>query len=252
MRVGKDYRIDFDLPTNPLTSSQEFPISEVHSHAHPNGPKDHYGLSCDAGTHMGFLSKAKISGDLPTFSKPGSFHMSTISRNPTTHIATHTMINAQLAGAHMGTIPQPGKSGGLSPFESHMQLHQGDNSSKILDAVDIVKTNPIDCTEHLQQTYHLEPKASTHSSKIVIAEIETSSRVLENINKGTSWASIINQNHMQGFKLSYIKPKDLAQRHIVKVSKAVIVEGSKQWENSFMGYFIGKKLPYSLVKSASA
>ena len=33
--------------------------------------------------------------------------------------------------------------------------------------------------------------------------------------------------------------------------KALAVEGSRTWANTLVGYFIGKKLPYSLVKNAS-
>ena len=34
--------------------------------------------------------------------------------------------------------------------------------------------------------------------------------------------------------------------------KAIAEAGSKEWENTLVGYFIRRKLPYSLVKSATA
>ena len=39
---------------------------------------------------------------------------------------------------------------------------------------------------------------------------------------------------------------------MVTVPKAIISEGSRKWEDTLVGYFIGKKLPYSLVKTATA
>ena len=34
--------------------------------------------------------------------------------------------------------------------------------------------------------------------------------------------------------------------------KAIADAGSKEWENTLVGYFIGRRLPYSFVKSATA
>ena len=80
----------------------------------------------------------------------------------------------------------------------------------------------------------------------------TSTRNPEPTSKGPSWAFVVNQNTATDFKLSYVKPRDLANRHIVKVPKEVVSEGSRKWECTLIGYFIGKKLPYTLVKAASS
>ena len=37
----------------------------------------------------------------------------------------------------------------------------------------------------------------------------------------------------------------------IRMPRAVADEGSKAWENTLVGDFIGTKLPYSLVKNAS-
>ena len=63
-----------------------------------------------------------------------------------------------------------------------------------------------------------------------------------------SWASIVNRNRTPGFSLNYIKPKDLATHHLITVPHNLVLEGSQKWENTLVGHFIGRKLPFSLVK----
>ena len=67
-----------------------------------------------------------------------------------------------------------------------------------------------------------------------------------------SWASIVHKNTIPNFQLNYIKPTNPSQRHIVKVPKTIVAEGCRKWEHTLMGYFIGRKLPYSLVKTATS
>ena len=66
-----------------------------------------------------------------------------------------------------------------------------------------------------------------------------------------SWASLVKPKGSQGLKLCYIKPEVASEGKVFLLPKTLATEGSKAGDNTLVGYFIGKRLPYSLVKSAT-
>ena len=83
----------------------------------------------------------------------------------------------------------------------------------------------------------------------------TQSQKVENIATSSGrpqWASLFKSNVAPEFKLSFIKDMRQEGATVFKLPKALAVEGSRGWEGTLVGYFIGKKLPYSLIKNISA
>ena len=70
-------------------------------------------------------------------------------------------------------------------------------------------------------------------------------------NQRMNWASLVQPKPPTQFKLTYMKPLDHSQRHIIRVPKEIVAQGSRKWEHTLVGHFIGKRLPYSLVKNAT-
>ena len=66
----------------------------------------------------------------------------------------------------------------------------------------------------------------------------------------SSWTSLFKESPEQTFKIQYFKP-DPKQRDIVSIPETTISQGSIGWENTIMGYFLDKKLPYSLVHNVA-
>jgi len=66
-----------------------------------------------------------------------------------------------------------------------------------------------------------------------------------------AWADLLKSNRNSGFPLKFYKPDDGNARNCIEMPVAVTKEGSKKWESTLMGYFIEKKLPYSLVSKAA-
>ena len=67
-----------------------------------------------------------------------------------------------------------------------------------------------------------------------------------------SWASLLQPKIATGFKVNYIKPNRGVDWISIKLPKEMAIEGSKAWTNTLIGYFTGKKLPYTFVKNASS
>lgn len=63
-----------------------------------------------------------------------------------------------------------------------------------------------------------------------------------------SWASLVTTKSSNGFNLSYIKPQEGTDRSHISIPKEVFVEGSHPWQNTLVGYFIGKRSPTLLSK----
>ena len=66
-----------------------------------------------------------------------------------------------------------------------------------------------------------------------------------------AWADLLRSNKNTSFPLKFYKPKESSKRGCVDMPLDVTLNGSKKWESTLMGYFIDKKLPYSLVSKAA-
>ena len=95
----------------------------------------------------------------------------------------------------------------------------------------------------------LQLKSATPLNRVQTPTTEIPSLSLEQ-SEATSWASLLQPKIATGFKVNYIKPNNDSNRITIKLPKVVADEGSKAWENTQIGDFIRKKLPYSLVKNA--
>ena len=67
--------------------------------------------------------------------------------------------------------------------------------------------------------------------------------------QGSSWASILQPRVAADVQLKYTKHVRTVDRVKISMIKDLIAKGSKAWDNTLVGYFIGKRLPYSLVKN---
>jgi len=65
-----------------------------------------------------------------------------------------------------------------------------------------------------------------------------------------AWADLLKQEHIPNFQLDYIKPEsnDIT---IVDIPDCVISEGAREWDTTLVGYFLGRRLPYSLVSNSA-
>ena len=65
----------------------------------------------------------------------------------------------------------------------------------------------------------------------------------------TSWADLLKSNRNVRFPMTFYKPEESKQRGKIDMPVAITKDGSKKWENTLVGYFIDKKLPYTLVSN---
>jgi len=65
----------------------------------------------------------------------------------------------------------------------------------------------------------------------------------------TSWADLLKSNRNLNFSMTFYKPEEGKQRGKIDMQVAITKDGSKKWENTVVGYFIDKKLPYTLVSN---
>ena len=66
-----------------------------------------------------------------------------------------------------------------------------------------------------------------------------------------TFADLFKKEAKDDFKLKYFKPTS-EERRRVDIPINAIENGSKEWESTLLGYFLGKKLPYSLVRNATS
>ena len=66
-----------------------------------------------------------------------------------------------------------------------------------------------------------------------------------------SWAAILQPKAAANIKLKYTKHARTGDRLKLSMPDELLIEGSKAWDTTLVGYFIGKRLPFSLVKSVS-
>ena len=69
--------------------------------------------------------------------------------------------------------------------------------------------------------------------------------------QGPSWASFLQPQAAANIQLKYTKHCRTLERMKLSMPKDLIIEGSKAWANTLVGYFIGRRLPFSLVKNIS-
>ena len=67
-----------------------------------------------------------------------------------------------------------------------------------------------------------------------------------------SWANILQPRVAAEIQLKYTKHPRTMERVKISMPSELIFAGSKAWNNTLVGYFIGKRLPYSLVRNFSA
>ena len=70
--------------------------------------------------------------------------------------------------------------------------------------------------------------------------------------RGPSWASILQPKAAADVKLKYTKHARTEERIKISIPDHLTNEGSKAWDFTLVGYFLGRKLPYSLVKHSSS
>ena len=65
-----------------------------------------------------------------------------------------------------------------------------------------------------------------------------------------AWADLLKQNHIPNFNLEYIRPES-NENSIVDIPDCVISDGARDWDTTLVGYFLGRKLPYTLVRKSA-
>ena len=112
----------------------------------------------------------------------------------------------------------------------------------------------------LGRSIHHAPAATPNGNMSTVADT-TVSLPSPNVNgnivadtitdRATTWSNLFKENPEKTFKLQYFEPNP-KQRDIVSIPETTISQGSVDWENTIMGYFLDKKLPYSLVHNATS
>ena len=268
--------IQFDPPQGDSTNSQQFLASGAHapSFPRPNGHKMDFLNHKAAGAHMGSRSLSLIPGTMSplALNSPTLCHMG----NATTaksEIHSGSILGAYNANTsasnstHMGGNPPSLKSGDVSgPTQArnlratscvdmresrpHVTPLKGNNTAlpSGLSSLPIGPTTT--SSSSIPQVSHPQVAGSFP----INSEAALGVKPVQDIgtSKPPSWAALLKPNVAPSFKLHYIKPNRNQKNVIIKMPKAITEVGSREWDNTLVGYFIGRKLPYSLIKNATS
>ena len=219
---------EFDLPNVPFTPTNVFAASGTSNGQKLVPPT----LSQAAGTHMGssaFLGSLSAQHLVATKVKAG------VEKTYHNKAYTHTVATS----GHMGL-------GSLS-------VNHGDAVESTTLAQGRVESAPLNPQA---TTTCSAGEVSSHTVGPISGSANTSTPAQDGAGSDTlkpkSWASLIAPKAANDFSLSYIKPREGLDRKIVSMPKEVRIEGSFAWKNTLVGYFIGKKLPFSYVKNGTA
>ena len=115
---------------------------------------------------------------------------------------------------------------------------------------------------HAQTQHHKDPNGNMHTSPAssttqvtatspavpTIADVKGTATTAEPDGKRV-WADLLKQNNIPNFQLEYIRPESID--NIVDIPDCVISDGVRDWDTTLVGYFLGRKLPYTLVSNSA-